>query len=79
MQGKLTDIKKIVVNETKSFAEGLRKIPEDVRKELDLRPDYEFMKVRKMIDFVSSQLGNNLNYSRKRDLGNLVKYLVYAW
>jgi hypothetical protein len=78
VQGKLSDIKKIVVNEAKTYGDGLRKLPEDIRKDLDTRPEYEFSKIRKMIDFISSQFGNNLNYFRKRELANLVKYLVYA-
>jgi hypothetical protein len=68
----------MVVNETKTFGEWLRKLPEDIRKDFDIRTEYEFLKIRKMIDFISSQFGNNLNYFRKRELANLVKYLVYA-
>ena len=66
IQGKLSDMKKMVVNETKTFADGLRKLPEEVRKELETRPEYESIKVKKMIEFISSQFGNNLNYLRKR-------------
>lgn len=79
LQGMLSDIKKMVVNETKTFGDGLRKLPENIRKDLDTRPEYEFLKIRRMIEFISSQFGNNLNYFRKRELANLVKYLVYAW
>ena len=78
LQGMLSDIKKMVVNETKTFGDGLRKLPENIRKDLDTKPEYEFLKIRRMIEFISSQFGNNLNYFRKRELANLVKYLVYA-
>ncbi len=53
-------------------------MPEEIRRKIEITPKYEFFKVKKIVEFVSSQFGNNLNYSRKRQLTKTVQYLVYS-
>lgn len=72
----LGQLKIMLVKETKKFAQGITKMGEQLRAKIEKTPMYEFFKVKKMIEFICSQQGENLNYRKSRYLSQTVKYLI---